>query len=288
MSTLTKVLIVLICLFSIFLCGIVVTYVGSATNYKAAYEQQKSTQQALKAKSEKLTEQLDAKIAAIQNLEDGMSEKLQALKKERSRIETELRNSRRDSLAYQERVNSWAGVVKGLNQTISDIEQSLKLARSELDQMRNNQIKDRKNLNQITSVLNEKMAQIDSLEGERRRLLEQKVALENKLNEFGIAATGIEPVTQTKAVAIHAPAIVPSEGVILRGFISAVDLQNSLVTISLGSADGVRKGLKFYTARGGEFICEITITDVDVDNAAGIMELVQQTPRVGDSVTTSL
>ena len=38
MSTLTKVLIIVLSVSSIFLCGIVATYVGSASDYKERYE----------------------------------------------------------------------------------------------------------------------------------------------------------------------------------------------------------------------------------------------------------
>ena len=43
MSPLTKILIVLLTLSSIFLCGIVVTYVGNADNYKEQYKSLKAS-----------------------------------------------------------------------------------------------------------------------------------------------------------------------------------------------------------------------------------------------------
>ena len=46
MSTLTKVLIVLLTLASIFLCGIVVTYVANAADFKEKYDNQQSRYQA--------------------------------------------------------------------------------------------------------------------------------------------------------------------------------------------------------------------------------------------------
>ena len=45
MSTLTKVLIVLLTLASIFLCGIVVTYVANAVDFKEKYDSQQSRYQ---------------------------------------------------------------------------------------------------------------------------------------------------------------------------------------------------------------------------------------------------
>jgi hypothetical protein len=74
----------------------------------------------------------------------------------------------------------------------------------------------------------------------------------------------------------------------LKGLINQVDLNNSLATITIGSADGVQKKMKFHVTRGNLFICDLRIIDVDTDKAVGIMELVQMPPKVGDKVSTSL
>ena len=51
---------------------------------------------------------------------------------------------------------------------------------------------------------------------------------------------------------------------------------------------GVKEGMKFHVTRGDEFICDILITDVDTEEAVGVLELVQQQPNVGDTVSTNL
>ena len=79
MSTLTKILIVLLTLASIFLCGIVVTYVAHADNYKklasdlekqrdAAVENEKSAKEDLKEKKDKFEraeDKLNKQIASL-------------------------------------------------------------------------------------------------------------------------------------------------------------------------------------------------------------------------------
>jgi len=67
-----------------------------------------------------------------------------------------------------------------------------------------------------------------------------------------------------------------------------VDLKNSMAGISLGSADGVKGGMKFHVTRGDQFLCDILIIDVDAEEAVGVLDLVQQQPRVGDKVSTNL
>ena len=66
-----------------------------------------------------------------------------------------------------------------------------------------------------------------------------------------------------------------------------VDLKNAMATISLGTADGVKKGMNFHVTRGNKFICDISIIDVDTEASVGVLKLVQDQIKVGDSVITN-
>jgi len=74
----------------------------------------------------------------------------------------------------------------------------------------------------------------------------------------------------------------------LKGLVTDVDMENSLVEISIGSADGVKEGMKFYITRGQEFICDILIYDVEPEKAVGLLDLVSKQPKAGDDVSTNL
>ena len=45
--------------------------------------------------------------------------------------------------------------------------------------------------------------------------------------------------------------------------------------------------MRFHVTRGDEFICDILILDVEVEKAVGILEMVQDRPKVGDNATTN-
>jgi hypothetical protein len=134
------------------------------------------------------------------------------------------------------------------------------------------------------------MAIIAMLEEEKKRLLEEKTELRRQLDQhlqqFGKLAAPPALVTPEKGKA--RPAAPPARDIELKGLVAAVDLKNSLASISLGKADNVKEGMKFYVTRGDEFICEILIIDIDAEQAVGILERVQQQPRVGDNVSTNL
>ena len=74
----------------------------------------------------------------------------------------------------------------------------------------------------------------------------------------------------------------------LEGNVRAVNMQKSLVEISIGAANGVKKNMVFHVTRGDKFICDLRIFEVDNDKAVGIPELVQEPPQAGDIISTNL
>jgi cell shape-determining protein MreC len=169
------------------------------------------------------------------------------------------------------------------------MDQSLKLSREELDKLRNDQVKDKKNLNEVTAALNEKAVQLEAVEAERRRLLEQKTSLEHQIAKLmgqgtqTVTANAVTP--DTDNVKIASPS---NNAVSLQGKISEMNAKSGLVTLSIGSADGVQVGTRFHVVRGDKFICDVVVTNVDTETSAGVLELVRQQPQAGDLASTSL
>lgn len=262
-------------------------YVSSANNYRSFFQEQKSLNNTLVAENTSLQRRFNEKTALMKDLEAKLNERIQLLEDEKSKLDVELKEARRTSLDYQSRVNSWAGVLTSFERTIANLEQSLNLTQEQLSNAHAANIQDRKELNEITASLYEKIVQMQSLEADRRRLLEAKLSLEEQINQLlgpDSEAVSFEPVTPELDVARPSAAVVA--GADLKGLITEVG--KSLVSISLGSDDGVKKNMVFQVFRGDEFICQIVVTNVDTSKAAGVPELVQQNPRVGDYVTTRL
>jgi peptidoglycan hydrolase CwlO-like protein len=288
LSTLTKVLIVLLTLSSIFLCGIVVTYVASANNYKQQYESLDNDLKAAKSLYQAKMNAANEQMAEAQRKFDEAEQKKTELAAQIAQTQADLAAAKQSSFGCQERLTNMAGVVSGLNQTIASMDQSLTLARSELDKIRAEQVKNRKELNEVAAALNEKTVQVDALEKERRRLLEEKASLDSqigKLAKNGKPSAASSVTSEQDGVRVAPPA---TSQVSLKGKIVETNLSTNLVTISLGSADGVKAGTRFHVVRGDAFVCDIVITHVDTDRAAGTLELIRQQPQVGDMVSTSI
>ena len=290
MSTLTKILIVLVTISSIFLCGIVVTYVAKADNYRQKYNDLKADRDSLKQNVNSLKKQLNEGIAAKKQLENKLNREIASLKTKFDKLQANLNNVEREKALLLQKVNSWASIVEDFSQTNDRQGLLLKNKLDELKKVQAEQIKQRKQLDETSATLEEKMAIIAMLDEKAKRLLEEKSELQSRLDQLlqpiGKKAAAPMPVTQQKTIA--RPAEPAARDIALQGLVTAVNLKNSMASISIGTADGVREGMKFHVTRGDEFLCDILIIDVDAEEAVGILDLVQQQPRVGDNVSTNL
>jgi cell shape-determining protein MreC len=290
LSTLTKILIVLLTLSSIFLCGIVVTYVANADNYRQKYDDLKTDKDSLSKKVEDLTKQVNENIEQKKQVENKLSSEITSLKAEKGELQTNLDNAEREKAALLQKVNSWTSITKDFYQTNDKQGQLLKNTLDELNKVQTEQVSQRKELDETTKALEEKMAIIETLQAENKRIQEEKTELQNRLDKFlqpiGKTAAAAVPVTPREEAA--RPATTEARDIALQGLVTAVDLKNSMATISIGTADGVKEGMRFHVTRGNEFLCDILIVDADIKEAVGVLELVQQQPNVGDTVSTNL
>lgn len=289
MSTLTKVLIVLLTVSSIFLCGIVVTYVANAENYRKKYNDLNQKAQAAQRNEEKWKKDLDEKIKETDREKETFNAKIGDLERQVGELQVKLTETQRERDQHLQKVNSWTSVVENLQQTNNQQLELLNNTLAELKRAQTELVKEQSKLAETTTALMAKMAIVAQLEDKSKQLIEEKTALQNKLDQLlrqsgkTVVAT---PVTQPRDQKVREAPQPQSIG--LKGLIKRIDLKNSLAEISIGAADGVKENMKFHVTRGDEFICDILILDVDADKAVGILDLVQQQPRIGDNVSTNL
>ncbi|MCJ7693423.1 MAG: hypothetical protein MUO22_08420, partial [Sedimentisphaerales bacterium] len=175
MSTHTKILIVLLTLFSIFLCGIVVTYIGTADNYKEKYDGLQASEQSLRKQASSLKKQVNEKDEQSKQLEDTLGAQISSLQAQLGELDVSLKNAEREKATLLQKVNSWASITKDFSVTTDKQGELLKNTLEELNKVQVQQVKEHKELNETTRSLIEKMAIIDTLEAEKRRILEEKI-----------------------------------------------------------------------------------------------------------------
>lgn len=290
MSTLTKILIVLLTLSSVFLCGIVVTYVANADNYRQNYNLQRTELDSLKKTTADKIEQYNQKVTEKDALENKLNSEMAKLNTEISSLQGKLKEVEDQSKIWEKRVSDMASVVETTTQTSSETTKLLMDRQAELTKLKSEQIKLIAQFDDTSATLLEKLAVIQTLEKEKKQLLEEKIELQNRMDKL-LQPTGRTPapvVTVTPRTEIARPAPVIARKIGLKGLVTAVDTKNKMASISIGTADGVKEGMKFHVTRGDKFICDILIIDTDAEEAVGALELVQEQPRPGDTVTTNL
>ena len=261
-----------------------VTFVGSTKNFKAAYEEQENLTHYAQAELAKRDRQFNTQLQKFKELEDRLMQDIVDLEMERNALAADLRRSERLSAQYQSQADSWRGVMTGFEQSVRQLQGSLQQTQQQLDTTREQRIRDQKELNQITADLYAKIVQLQSMEAERRRLLEQKTELEQQVLVLSGDFARAEPITPLPNTA--RPAEPTTAALQITGVVEGV--ADNLVHLSVGSADGVREDMVFHITRGDQFLCDVVITNVDTDQSAGVMQLVQQRPRQGDTASTQL
>jgi hypothetical protein len=284
-STLTKVLVVLLTLSAIFLCGIVVTYAASAANYKLKHDDAMTENKSLSASASLLQSQLNEGLKAKQDEVASLQDQLNKLVAENGKLQSEALTLKAAKDELQERVNGWSGTMQKNTLIVADLQQQLAATRTELDKLRNDMVTDRGQLGQARAALEDKTLQLKSLERENMRLVEEKTALENKFSGRPSARTAVTPpVGGVKA----APG--STSKVLLQGRVNEVRMDSMLASISIGSANGVKVGDVLHVFRGDRFVCSISITNVDTDSSAGQITTSKAglQPQEGDLVTNKL
>jgi len=289
LSTLTKILIVLLTISSLFLCGIVVNYVATAENYKEKWSTGEAERDGLEKKLDARAKQVNETIADKQRLEQKLRRQITSLKTEIEKLRSDFKNIKREKITLEERVNGYMSKVEGFTKTNDQQGLLLKNTLEELKKVQDENIRLEKNLKETSATLLDKMAMIETLETGKRRLLEKNADLQKSLDKLlmagGEAVAEPKPVTPLKGPAKPAEDI--TREIALKGLVTEVDLKNSMASISIGKADGVREGMIFHSTRGDEFICDILIIHVENEKSVGILELVQQPLKVGDNAATN-
>jgi hypothetical protein len=292
LSTLTKVLIVLLTLSSIFLCGIVVTYVANAENYREMYNRLRVQKDAA-VESEKQAQK------EFNNIKDEMARQKMEGDKEKAdlqikvdRLTDDLDVAERQQAALIEEAGKWQAITRDFSDTNDKQRQLLEDTLAKLKTIEAEQIQADKELNETAAALREKMAIIATLEERMKQLIQENTALQNELEkplqQVGKTVAAPVSVTPIKEKVRVAP---PTVDIGLKGLITTVDLENSLAEISIGAASGVKPNMKFHVTRADKFICDIVIIDVEPEKAIGTLELMDVTkeqPKAGDNVSTNL
>ena len=288
MSALTKILIIIVSILAFVLAAVSAVYVGSAENYKEQAISLKNDLNVIKQEKAALQTAFEAKNQQWQANQEKMQKEAEELARSNTDLEIDLRTAERTGLEYQRRMDGLLAELTGLRTTIQNMELSLQKTQEELTQARSTSVKEKTELTQLTDTLYQRIVEIQNLEVQVKRLLEEKTILEDQISGSYSPAADVQASIITPEIDAAVPAIAEPISVAatsgLKGLLTSV--KGGLAEVSIGAADGLKKNDVLHVYRGGDFICDISVTDVDTNKAAGVIELEQQRPRIGDTATS--
>jgi uncharacterized protein YxeA len=285
LSVLTKILIVIVSILTLIFSAVTAAYVGSAENYKDECAQLKTQLNAANSENVTLRTNYDNKSQQFKDFKEESQKEKAELSRKNSELLIDLRTSETVKLEKERRLDSLLAELTALRTTIGNMETSLKSTQEELEKARSTSIEEKTRLTELTDTLYQRIGEIRNLEVQVKRLLEEKTILEDQVSGTIAEMPEVNIITPESDIALPVePTPVNSAAVTgAKGKVTAIN--GGLAEVSIGAADGLRKNDILHVYRGGDFICDISITDVDTNKAAGIIELPQKPLEIGDIAT---
>lgn len=284
MSTLTKVFAVLLSVFSIAFTTMAVSHVSQTADWRDTALKYEDHARVADANLRNLIAANAAELAAahdvVQAQQDRvarMEEELQAAKNGVSRLRAELKRAESD------RSNSEA-MNRGILAQLESCSAGRDEYRAQRDRLEHNAIDlERRNMD-MNDRVNEQTAQIAVLLEQTRHFEQQIHILQQDSGRVSRGPGG-------GRLAMEAPAgmalpditaLTPAAITPIRGHV--VEVSGSIVTLSVGSADGVKKDMVFVVHRGEKYLGDLKIEVVNANQAAGRPVGAAFVPRLGDQV----
>lgn len=281
MSTLTKVFIVVLVVFSIAFTTMTVSMVAQQTNWRTLADRYREH---ANIADTNLRHQIAASAAELATAQEDIQSHLGRM------TELEGRLSRQTmALAEMEANLARSAAEKSsadaMNTALLAQLESTEKARGTFQQQRDDLERrgadlERRNVD-LNDRVNEQTARIVVL-------MEQKRQYEQQINIFrsGTRVSGLPSEDPGSAALSGVSAASPAVASAIRG--TVVDVAGNVVTISVGAADGVKKDMVFVVHRDDQYVGDLQITMVDPDRAAGRPVGATFSVQAGDRVTDAI
>ncbi|UCC31397.1 MAG: hypothetical protein JSU86_03800 [Phycisphaerales bacterium] len=287
MSILTKVFVVLLVVFSIAFTSMTVAIVAQTTNWRETAEKYReharvadtNLRHAHAANAAQLATARDEVRAYLERITE-IDGQLQDARNEAAQLRAEV------AKAASEKSSSEA-INRGLLSQLQVVEAARAEYRTQRDDLELRNIE----LERRSIDLNDR---VNELTATTTVLLEQKRQYEQQIN---ILRSQNEKLVQQARRAPGGAAFEHPEGAAMRDVVAltpvartairgkVLEVAANLVTIGVGSADGVKKDMVFVIHRNGEYVGDLKITLVDPNQSAGQIVRSSVAPKAGDDVT---
>ncbi|MCA9250134.1 MAG: hypothetical protein R3E58_20570 [Phycisphaerae bacterium] len=283
MSTLTKIFVVLMVIFSIAFTMTTISFVANTSGWKSLAEDYQQELKVVETHMRSLSAAHAAEKTAWLDSRNSKEERIAELESVQASQLAEIAELQDTVAGLKAEKGDAEGLARRLSNQLQVAQTGWKEAGDELDKIEKRSMQlERRNLD-LNERVNEQTAQIVVLV-QKQHLLEQQINIlrdeSSKVAGGGRAATP-EGISSTSMVGVK-PVSKGSSVTPIRGRI--LEVQGNLATISVGSADGVREGMVFVIYRGRDYIADLEVSDVEPGLAAGRIMRAKTMPRTSDMV----
>lgn len=285
MSALTKIFIVLLVLFSIAFTSMTVSIVAESTNWKDTALKYKEQ---ARISDTNLRHEIAASAAQLASALDEARSNIEEI----GRLEAEVEKARHSANGFQAQLAKTESDKSSADAMNRGLMAQLQLVQASSDEYREQRTNlerraidvQRRNID-LNDRVNELTEHVDVLLEQRRHFEQQINILRNENDRMarGRSAYGSQTFEDPAGAAIsNVVALAPVAARAIRGHVTEVG--GNFVTVSVGSADGVKMGMIFVIHRGDQYVGDLTVTVVDPNQCAGRLTLSALPPRIGDAI----
>lgn len=286
MHVLTKIFVVMAAVLALALSALTMMYSVNAetirTQFRDAERLAATAEQALASTTALHESEIEQLRSSVDQAERSRSE----LQGDVSRLQLENDRLLRERQAANESVSRAEGRYDQLNVSLQTQADVISEQSDELNTLRDRELGFQEIRLELEDALADQESRIQVLD-QTVRALQEQLAEAKRENEELRASGGGTSSTGSQTVLISGPPI--------QGRVAGVRFddvtQKSLVRITLGRNDRMRENAKLHVYRGGTFVADIVLREVDLQESVGEVVLTGagvDGPRSGDSVTTDL
>jgi len=282
MTLLGKIMTVLIFIMSVVFMALAMATFATHRNWRELADNNDASNPGLKQRIEKLVEDNNKYKALLEQVRMKLAEEQAARRAAISNLHGKLAYSQSELLKVTEDYKKNLDKFEAKQARAKDLTASLEVATKRIEdldvKLRAEQV-DRETQFQLAvkynELLNQALSSLDNLKERRKDLEEQFALLAAKATAAGIDVTDLKNLLADRPPEIDAK-------------VTQVNATNTLVELSIGSDDGIKKGHVLMIHRGDNFLGTISIKDIESDRAVGEVDKKLQRGQIrkGDQATT--
>ncbi len=283
LNILTKICVVLLLVASLVASVVFISIATVGPNWRAKYDEKVTELQTVKNQLQEASQRL----ASVENTGKQLRDEKSKLE-ESSRSKIQAMQAEVDSLKAAN--SSLAVSYKGVETKLNQISATSDRFATELESLRKKLEESERAKQDLVGKLAEVQNQLvdeqsrqarlqDSLKEEKNTSADYKRTIEDLNAKLAV----MEKVTGKKASDIST---IVSPATRVDGKVT--DVSSNLVSINVGSANGLRSGMTLIVYRGDKLVGMLKLQEVSANQSVGVIEEKQSTPMNGDMVTSSL